>query len=368
MKWELPNFARRAINSVPDVNGQPDEVQALTGIFGSIALHLILLLFWMLLQNGLIERLLKALPQKEVPIEIFIKTMPPMFERLTTMQDEMKDKGRVDSAGLAETKDAPKNATFESDKNLEAGSKEKPKGMAPLPQNNSTKRTADNSLVQREAKTGTLDPRQIKPSSDVSRLGANGSSSKVTSTLKKPAPKVEPAPEAQRTEDMDDLGGEIIFRKVAAGSATPVKVSETVGVGKKQKSVEDIPETEAQEGKQQSKVNGGLEQNGKEGVNATRAPVAVYMKSVSRAMAARWNELIKPRMDSLDTGSAKVRFRVAMNGSVREVRLESCTANKEFADLCLDVVKQTRLDPPPPEAKPLLRDGLLDIPFTFSLY
>ena len=378
MKWELPNFARRAINSVPDVNGQPDEVQAFAGIFGSLALHLVLLILWLLLQNGLIQRLLKALPQKEVPIEIFIKTIPPMFERLTTLQDEMKDKGRIDSAGLTEAKEAPKNATFESDKNLEAGSKEKPKGVAPLPQNNATKRTADNSLVQREAKTGTLDPRQIKPAPDVSRLGSNGPSSKVTSpstskvastsTSKKPAPKPEPASETQHNEDMDDLGGEIVFRKVAAGAAAPVKVSETVGVGKKQKAVEDIPEAEAQEGKQQSKVNGGLEQNGKEGVSATRAPVAVYMKSVSRAMAARWNELIKPRMDSLDTGSAKVRFRVAMNGSVREVRLESCTANKEFADLCLDVVKQTRLDPPPPEAKPLLRDGLLDIPFTFSLY
>ena len=368
MKWELPNFARRAINAVPDVNGQPDEVQAMAGLFCSVALHLILLILWLLLQNGLIQHLLNALPQKEVPIEIFIKTIPPMFERLTSLQDEMKDKGRIDSAGLTEAKEAPKDATFESDKNLEAGSKEKPKGVAPLPQNNATKRTADNSLVQRDAKTGTLDPRQIKPAPDVARLGSNSPSPKVTSTSKKNTAKPQAATEPQRTEDIDDLGGEIVFRKVAPGAAAPVKVSETVGVGKKQKAVEDIPETEAQEGKQQSKVNGGLEQNGKEGVNATRAPVAVYMKSVSRAMAARWNELIKPRMDSLDTGSAKVRFRVAMNGSVHEVRLESCTANKEFADLCLDVVKQTRLDPPPPEAKPLLRDGLLDIPFTFSLY
>jgi TonB family protein len=92
------------------------------------------------------------------------------------------------------------------------------------------------------------------------------------------------------------------------------------------------------------------------------------MKSVSRAIGARWNVLVKSKNDSLDTGSAKVKFRVAADGSIREVTLVQCTANKEFSDLCLNVVRQCALDPPPPEAKPLLRDGLLEIPFTFSLF
>ena len=174
--------------------------------------------------------------------------------------------------------------------------------------------------------------------------------------------------QSERVEDIEDLGGELVFRKVAAGVAAPVKVSEKVGTGKKQKDLEDSGEDSAEEGKQASKMDGGLEQNGKPGVSASKTPMAAYMKSVSRAIGARWNLLIKSRMDALETGMAKVRFRVAPDGSVREVILEQSTANREFSDLCLDIIRQAHLDPPPPEAKPLLKNGLLEIPFTFSLY
>ncbi len=368
MAWELPTFARRAVNAVPDLTSQSDEVQAATGIFASLAVHLILLVLWLFLEDGIVSKLLRSLPKKEVPIEIVIQTTSILPERLTSPSEDRKEKGRMDSAGLSEAKEAPKNAVFESDKNLEAGSKERPRGTAPLPQTTASTRTADRALVQREAKAGALEAKPSKAAPDLTRMGTNSSTTKVTSLAKKRSPQPQAGEDTTRTEDMEDLGGELVFRKVSAGIASPVKVSEKVGVGKKQKAVDDIPEEESQEGKQQSQVDGGLAQNGKVGVNASRAPMAVYMKSVSRAIGARWNVLVKSRNDSLDTGSAKVKFRVAMDGSVREVKLEHCTANQEFSELCLDVVRQSHLDPPPPEAKVLLRDGLLDIPFTFSLY
>ncbi len=368
MNWELPSFARRAINAVPDLNRHPNEVQAATGLVGSLAVHLVLLLAWLCLQDGVVANILKALPKKEVPIEIVIQTTSILPERMVVPLDQLKEKGRMDSAGLSEAKEAPKTPAFESDRNLEAGSKERPMGSAPLPQINARDRNADKALVQRDAKAGAVDGRSSKSAPDVTRMGASSATSNVNAMAKK-KPGSGPAEMAtERAEDIEDLGGELVFRKVSSGFATPVKVSEKVGLGKKQKAVDDIVEDESEEGKQQSKTDGGLAQNGKQGVNAARAPMAVYMKSVSRAIGARWNVLVKSRMDSLDTGSAKVKFRVAMDGSVREVRLEHSTANQEFSELCLDVVRQAQLDAPPPEAKALLRDGLLDIPFTFSLY
>ncbi len=373
MKWELPGFARRAINALPDLNSQPEKVQATTAIAGSIAVHLLLLLIWLLFQDGLLGKLLEKLPSKDVPIELVIQSISILPERMISALDQLRDKGRVDSAGLSEAKEAPKNAPFESDKNLEAGSKEVPLGSTPLPQNSAKERTIDRALVQRDAKIGATGVNESKAAPDLTRLGTNGTNSKspaskVASMAKKRAPQPQPGIEQERVEDIEDLGGELVFRKVAAGVSAPVKVSETVGTGKKQKSVDDIIEEESQEGKQQSKTDGGLAQNGKVGVNASRAPMAVYMKSVSRAIGARWNVLVKSKHDSLDTGSAKVKFRVAADGSIREVKLVQCTANQEFSDLCLNVIKQCNLEPPPPEAKPLLREGLLEIPFTFSLY
>jgi len=373
MDWRLPNFARRAINAVPDLNDQSDGVQAATGLVGSVIIHVILLLLWLLLQGGVIEKILRVVPKKDVPIVIVIQSIPLIPERMMTTLDQLKDKVRVDSAGLAESKEIAKNTPFESDKNLEAGSKEVPQGSSLLPQINAKETTADRALVQRDAKAGPLTAHPPKIAPDVTRLGTSRTSSKTAATkattpAKKAAQQPQPSTEAERIEDFEDLGGELVFRKVAAGIAAPVKVSETVGTGKKQKAVDDIPENETEEGKQQSKTNGGLAQNGKVGVNASRTPMAVYMKSVSRAIGARWNVLVKSKNDTLDTGSAKVKFRVAMDGTVKDIRLESCTANQEFSDLCLDVVRQCELEPPPPEAKPLLRNGLLEIPFTFSLY
>jgi TonB family protein len=368
VKWELPGFARRIINSAPDLNDQPDEIQAVSGVLGSMAVHLLLLVIWLFFQDGWFGRMMLALPRKTVPIEIVIQTTSILPERMVVPLDGAKDQERVDSAGLQESKEPVKDAKFQSDKNLQAGSKERPMGTAPRPQVNAQQRMSDKAMVQREARTGSVEARPPKSANDVARMGGSSASSKVASLAKKKANQPEPAMESERVEDIEDLGGELVFRKVAAGVAAPVKVSEKVGSGKKQKDLEDSGEDTAEEGKQASKTDGGLEQNGKQGVNASKTPMAAYMKSVSRAIGARWNLLIKSRMDSLETGMAKVRFRVAADGSVREVMLEQSTANREFSDLCQDVVRQAQLDPPPAEAKTLLKNGLLEIPFTFSLY
>ncbi len=373
MKWELPTFARRAINAVPDLNDRSERTQAVSAVVGSLVIHLILLLLWFMVRGGILEQWLLKLPKKEIPIELVIQTISVLPERIVSSLEHLKDKGRVDSAGLSEAKEAPKNAPFESDKNLQAGSTEVPRGSSQLPQINAREKTIDKSLVQREAKIGALAASPTKSPPDLTRLGTGATNpktaaAKVSSLAKKRPQQVQQGSDSDRMEDIEDLGGELVFRKVAAGVAAPIKVSETVGSGKKQKSVDDITEDETQEGKQQSKIDGGLAQNGKVGVNASKAPMAVYMKSVSRSIGARWNVLVKSKNDSLDTGSAKVKFRVAADGSIRDIKLEHCTANKEFSDLCLEVIRQCELEPPPAEAKPLLRDGLLEIPFTFSLY
>jgi len=257
MKWELPGFARRAINAVPDINAQPDQVQAFTGLCCSIVLHLILLVLWLCLQEGVIANILKALPKREVPIEIVIQTASILPERMSMPLDQLNERGRMDSAGLSEAKEAPKNQAFESDKNLEAGSKERPQGSAPLPQTSARERNADKSLVQRDAKAGSLEGRNTKVTPDVTRMSANSPSSKVNTLTKKKNPLAQENVESSRPEDIEDLGGELVFRKVSSGIAAPVKVSEKVGIGKKQKAVEDIPEEEAEKGNSRARLTAG---------------------------------------------------------------------------------------------------------------
>jgi TonB family protein len=332
----------------------------------SVLFHILLLALWALSQEGWMGKLLIKLPRREVAVEMVIQMAPPPVERQVVPLNQLPEKTRVDSEGLAKTLTPVANAKFQSDQHLEAGSMNKPKGANALPQTNARREVADKSLVQREAKAGALDVKA--QTSGVSRMGARSPEPKSTAAAKKRAIQQQAVAAASPIGDLDDLGGELVFRKVASGVAAPVKVIERLGSGKKLKSVDESPEDLFQEGKQQTRVDGGVAENGKTGVNASKTPLAAYMKQVSRAIGARWNQVIRSKMDALETGSVKVRFKVAMDGVVQEVVLEQSSANREFSELCLDVIRAAELDPPPPEAAPLLRKGLLEIPFTFSLY
>ena len=371
MNWEWPPTVRRAINALPDMSGQPEGVQWSVSVLCSLAVHFLLFILWLVFQNAWFPKLTQALSSRQPTIEIVIQTAPVLPEpspRIIAPLDQLQEKQRVDSDGMREAKKPQSPQDVQSDRDLEAGSKERPKGSAPVPQSNGRQSSVDKSVVQRDARVGAQGSKASSSEPQVSRMGAKSATSKASPPAKKKTPQPQAGSEVERIEEIEDLGGEMVFRKVASSVSAPVKVSEKVGTGKRQKNVEDVPDEVSQEGKQQSKINGGLAENGKPGVNASRAPMAVYMKSVSRAIGARWNMLVKTRMDALDTGSAKVRFRVALDGTVRQVVLENCTANAEFAELCLEVVRQAELDPPPPEAIPLMKDELLEIPFTFSLY
>jgi TonB family protein len=365
MKLEMPVLARRAINALPDLRDQPVEFQVVTAVLGSVAVHILALLIWALFQNGWIEKLLRAIPHRDAPLELILEVIQPPAERVLVPLDRLPEKQRVDSAGLREAKEAPKDAAFQSDKNLAAGSSRRPTGTAPLPTTGG-RPNALRTLASQEAKFGMADATKAKADS-ASRPALKNASSKVTALSKKTASRMQAGAPVDPVQDVEELAGELVFRKFSSGTSTDSKVPEpesTKPAASPEKEVDDL----FQEGKEQSKVKGGLAETGKNGVNASRTALGAYMKAVSRAIGARWNVLVKQRMDSLDTGSVKVRFRVAVDGSVRDVNVEHSTANRQFIDICLEVVRQARLDPPPAEAEPLLRDGLLDIPFTFSLY
>ena len=360
----LPPLARKALNALPDLRDEPVEVQAFAAIIGSVAVHILLLLIWLSLQNGWIEKLLRAIPKPEAPLELVLAPMAPP-EKLVVPLDQLREKERVDSAALTEAQQSRKDAVFQSDRNLAAGSVAKPNGNAPQPSADG-RNTAVKTLAPQDAKAGSSSTPKSKAGNTPPPMSKT-TSNKVASLSKKSVARPEVGTQAERFEDLEELAGELVFRKFAAGSDASTKSADSKAASSKEspeKSVDDL----FQEGKEQSKVKGGLAQNGKAGVDASKTALAAYMKSVSRAIGARWNVLVKEKMDLLDTGSVKVRFKIAADGTVRDVAVEHSTANRQFSEICMGVVRAATLDPPPEEARPLLRDGLLEIPFTFSLY
>jgi TonB family protein len=373
MKLALPRIFRRAVNALPDVNEHPASGQAAFGVVVSLLVHLGILVLWLGAESGWVGNLLvpKMAPPPEMDIVIQTVTPPPSFaQRLSMPLEKLMGPERVDSAGLQEAAEAPKMAVFSSDKNLAAGSQERPTGSAPVPTVSGRREGSRGVFADQEMRAGTV------------REGRSGRS-KAALSSKKNAQKKEAAQALPTMEELAELTGELVFRKVSAEALGASKASRAsqpraaqgeLGEGRRDQEMaermEKVEDKKAEEsfgeGKVAGEAQGGLAENGKVGVNAAKSPMGVFMKSVSRAIGVPWNQLVNSRMESIERGMVEVRIWVTAEGRVERVDVERSSANAEFVELCLEAVRAARLDPPPLEAQPLMREGLLPIPFKFN--
>jgi TonB family protein len=92
--------------------------------------------------------------------------------------------------------------------------------------------------------------------------------------------------------------------------------------------------------------------------------IAAYTPKVKAAMAVRWADALAPRMSEFATGNVSVTFKLDADGKVTEFTVIANTSNEAFAKFCEQFVRETTFEKPPAGA---LTDGLLEIPFTFTL-
>ena len=91
---------------------------------------------------------------------------------------------------------------------------------------------------------------------------------------------------------------------------------------------------------------------------------ASYMPKVKAVLAKRWAETIAARMADFSTGNLTVAFKLDAEGKVTDFAVAENTSNEAFAKFCEQLVRETIFEKPPAG---LLKDGLLEIPFTFTI-
>jgi TonB family protein len=70
-------------------------------------------------------------------------------------------------------------------------------------------------------------------------------------------------------------------------------------------------------------------------------------------------------MSEFDRGSASVKFKLDAEGKVTEFAVAENTSNEAFAKFCEQFVRETEFEKPPAKG---LKEGLIEIPFTFTIY
>jgi len=92
--------------------------------------------------------------------------------------------------------------------------------------------------------------------------------------------------------------------------------------------------------------------------------LASYLPKVKAALGARWAAALAPLMADSAVGSVNVTFKLDADGKVTDFAVVANSSNEAFAKFCEQFVRETKFEKPPASA---LKDGLLEIPFTFTI-
>jgi TonB family protein len=123
-----------------------------------------------------------------------------------------------------------------------------------------------------------------------------------------------------------------------------------------------------QESLKKARIEGSISNRGRAGVDAIATPLGRYQAQMKAALGSRWSYYVNDRMSLITPGSARISFAIDAQGRVHDVKLETNTGNKTYADLCEQAVRETKLPPLPPDIVATLPDERLETSFTFTFY
>ncbi len=390
IRTTVHRYTAPVLDRIPDFSAAPWRRQATVGVIASIVVHLLLFLFlaamgWLMaLRADVVEKAVTPEP----PLEITVVPLPKEEPERLTLPDPAARELML-SKGLTKSDEKPENAQFESDQDMKAGSELPASGLLPLPSQEG--RTDRDSLAFTEqdviislntAPATRLDPQEERPAPQASEppramyqpQPIRAEQTEPARETKLAAPRSTPPPRDAPVlkDDQIALG--------APKPATPAPILEPLRpaplpVARSPQQMAKLTTPPPQkdldayrERMEKARVEGSISNRGRPGVNAVGTPLGLYVKNVSTIVGSRWNFKVKEQMEWLTAGSVRVRFTVDRQGRVGNVEVLANNSNRNFADLCAQVIRDSKLDPIPPEVIEHLEQERLEIPFTFTLY
>jgi len=361
---------------LPDINQVPQRRLAVGAVVASLVIHLLLLLVVVALAAiipGGTGQLAK--PETELaPLEVQIVTSS---EEEVITPEELKAAGKrpvIDSTGLAKTTEEPKDAIFESDENMKAGSQQPATGILPLPSQDGR----DLPFPQFTNQSVKLGPTKTAPSPETPEPPKRAPAAPKFAEVKMPEQanqSLEPPPKSPEVTELkpDEIAiGQKPKPRASAPELTPQPLPETKTDREEMaKLVTPSPKNSRktsgyQEEQIKTRVEGSISNRGPKGVDAVKTPLGMYLKQVKAQIGSRWYYYLEKRRDLYATGSVRLSFAITKNGEVREVRVHDNTSNAAFALMCQQCVIEAEIPPPPTEAEPIMPNGQLEQDLTFN--
>jgi outer membrane biosynthesis protein TonB len=325
---------------------------------------------------------------------------------------ENRSLAAIDRKGLEKSEVKPVDAKFQSDEDMVAGTERAGKGLEPLP----TQDGPDLPFVDFKTQTGasTGSPKEVKSAGEsastpaapaaasaplykpkplakqyleaLAQLQKGATPAEATPDPSEPVPPVEPpkppAPQLKAPVVDAPMPDEVPVSSkppLPAPPPRPVPVPATATPPPKKEAAEMAklvtppprPQAPREAGftpdMRRTRIEGSISNRGKPGVDALRTPLGVYRRQVSQQIQSRWLYWTKKRMDLLAIGTVRIRFFVTQQGRVEDVEIVSNDSNESFAGVCEQSVREAEIAPPPADLE-LMKDGRLELVFSFTLY
>jgi outer membrane biosynthesis protein TonB len=308
------------------------------------------------------DKLQPSLPEDEKPVELTIVHVAPM----PTPPTGPKNTPFIDTTEQTETKEEPKEKTFESNANSIAASELPALGIAPIPtqegkelpamdfknrQHSLDVEGAQAQPVSRPAPAPAITPQATPQPAPTLSPSATPSPTPQPTATPTPTPtpnadllamfRASPPPTARTPEPEKEVSS-------PSPKAAPARVSRP-------------PASSAYRREQvQERMAGNISKRGVSSVNAVGTPLGRYEKKVYDSIGKRWYALCDANRDRVDIGTVHVQFMVAPNGKINDIKVTSGGTSASFTNLCLQSIQEAKpeaipedvMDVLPPEGLP----------------
>ncbi|MEA3186975.1 MAG: hypothetical protein QOD99_805 [Chthoniobacter sp.] len=325
------------------------------------------------------------------PPAVAATTVPPM---VAPTPPPKVTRSTLDADGLEATDMAPAKPLFESDINSRAASELPGLGSLPLPSQEGKQREFEQFKTQEFSLGKGAQPAQAK-------LDPAGRPAPVEASPPAPKPMPSAAPKEQAvpqstprptpffTPTPAPTSTPAIANALALGKPTPVpsvpppptpvqsatpapQLAKLVPTPALRGHTEAPPTTPREPGyqpqREQTKIEGGISNKGRPGVDAVATPLGRYKKSIADAIGSRWYFYINNRMDLITVGDVHIKFYVNEAGHPEDVKILSNTANDTFGNYCIQSVTEAKIPALPPDVASALVNGRLEIDYHFTIY
>ncbi|PYJ43379.1 MAG: hypothetical protein DME86_03060 [Verrucomicrobia bacterium] len=274
-----------------------------------------------------------------------------------------------------QTKEEPKEKTFESNANSIGASELPALGNAPLPTQEGKDRPDLDLENQQHALALQGSQPQPQPQAQTTLTPppptATPSPSASATTTPQPTTTPTPQPEASRSPEPDQLA---MLRATPPPASAPAEETASPPVAAPPPNARPTPPLPQQPSssyrREQSKtlLQGNISNRGMASVNALGTPLGRYQKIVGDAIGSRWYGLVDQNRDRVNIGTVHVEFVVDRSGHITKLRILENSADESFSNLCLQSVQDARLPPIPDELGATLPSDGLPADMRFTIY